>query len=109
MIVNIKDFTEALAKLREIIAGSKAVSGIMLDIRENEFDVCFSDGHKSLITTLECENEEGDVLGKVVLDYKALDNAFSNLQPSGRIRVDDILSMRTEQKMLRLWQIRKQM
>lgn len=90
MIVNIKDFTAALAKIREIIAGSKAVSGIMFDIRENEFDVCFSDGHKSLITTLECENEEGDVLGKVVLDYKALDNAISNLQPSGRIRVDDI-------------------
>lgn len=108
MIVNIKEVTDALSKINEFASTEKVVPGVMLDISNKTLNLCYSDGHKSLFTSIDCQNEETDVMGKVVVDYKAFYNAIANLQPSGNIKVDDVymafkgnlISISAEQKLV---------
>lgn len=90
MIIDIKKITSALAKVSAFAAGEKNVPGVLLDIRENEVHVCYSDGRKSLIEKIDAIVGEGDRQEKIVLNYQRLTSIIASCQPTGRIYTDNI-------------------
>ena len=90
MKVELEKITSAINKISDMTSGDKIIPGVMLKLSENKLEVCYSDGHKSLIETLPVETEETDKIGSVVVDFQQIYRAISNCQPSGIIKVSDI-------------------
>lgn len=90
MKVGVKAFTEVINKISNITSGDKQVPGVLLDLSENQLDICYSDGHKSFTQRVEVQTEEGDKLGKIVVDFAQLQRAVATCQPYGKIVVTDI-------------------
>ncbi len=90
MKVELEKITSAINKISDMTSGDKIIPGVMLSLSENKLDICYSDGHKSLIETLPVETEETDKIGSVVVDFQQIYRAISNCQPSGIIKVSDI-------------------
>lgn len=90
MRVDITKITSAINKISDLTSGDKIIPGVMLTLDTNKLDVCYSDGHKSLIETLEVETNETDKMGSVVVDFEQIRRAISNCQPSGIIKVSDV-------------------
>lgn len=90
MRVNITKITSALSKISDLTAGDKSIPGVLLSISTNQLNVCYSDGHKSLIDVISVETTEEDRMGDVVVGYEPLTRAISNCQPSGIIKVESV-------------------
>ena len=90
MRVEITKITSAINKISDLTSGDKIIPGVMLTLSENKLDVCYSDGNKSFIETLEVETDETDRMGSIVVELKQIQRAVSNCQPSGIIKVSDI-------------------
>ena len=90
MIVDIKQFTNALAKITAFASGEKNVPGVLLDINENFVNVCYSDGRKSVTEQIEATLDDTDLREKIVLNYQRLVEIVSVCQPSGVIHIDSL-------------------
>jgi hypothetical protein len=91
MRVELKDFTQAINKVRSLAEGVKNAPGIMLEISEDKLNVCYSDGKKSLIEKIDVlDNTENPLEGRVILNIKQIQNVVESLQPSGAIYTDEI-------------------
>lgn len=90
MRVHIKDITGAINKIAEITAGDKNIPGILFNVKDNELEVCYSDGHKSLIEKIDATTTDEDRKGKIVVNYDLMRQAINQCQPSGSIIVGEI-------------------
>lgn len=102
MILNIKEFTGALAKITALTTGDKTVPGVLLDIKDNTVDVCYSDGRKAFIETIGAVVGEEDRKEKIVLNYQRLVDIMGICKSSGRIHTDDIEIIFDSDKLLRI-------
>lgn len=91
MRVSVSKITSAINKINDITSGDKQIPGVMLDLSENLLKVCYSDGHKSFIEHIDVETEETDKIGAVVVDFTQIKRAIDNCQPSGIIKIDEIV------------------
>lgn len=91
MKVSVNKITSAINKINDITSGDKQIPGVMLDLSENLLKVCYTDGHKSFIEHIEVETEETDKMGAVVVDFAMIKRAIDNCQPSGIIKIDEIV------------------
>lgn len=91
MKVSVGKITSAINKISDITSGDKQVPGVLLDLSENLLKVCYTDGHKSFIEHVEVETEETDRMGGVVVDFAMIKRAVDNCQPSGIIKIDEIV------------------
>ena len=91
MKVSVSKITSAINKISDITSGDKQVPGVLLDLSENLLKVCYTDGHKSFIEHVEVETEETDRMGGVVVDFAMIKRAVDNCQPSGIIKIDEIV------------------
>lgn len=91
MKVSVSKITSAINKISDITSGDKQVPGVLLDLSENLLKVCYTDGHKSFIEHVEVETEETDKMGGVVVDFAMIKRAVDNCQPSGIIKIDEII------------------
>ena len=101
MRVHIKDITGAINKIAEITAGDKNIPGILFNVKDNELEVCYSDGHKSLIEKIDATTTDDDRKGKIVVNYDLMRQAINQCQPSGSIVVGDI-EINIEDKVLNI-------
>lgn len=91
MIINVKDITGAVKKISNITSGDKQVPGVLLRLNEEALlDVCYSDGRKSFIETLNVTIEDTDKIGSIAVDFSQFKRAIDNCQPSGNIHVSDV-------------------
>ena len=90
MLINLSKFTGALEKVTAFASMERNPPGVLLDIQEDYINVCYSDGRKSIIETVDAVVEDGDRKEKIVVDYNRLVDVISACQPSGRIQTDDI-------------------
>lgn len=108
MIVDIKQITGALAKVSAFASGEKNVPGVLLDIKEDYLNVCYSDGRKSVIEKIDVELSEDEEPKQIVLNYQRLVDIINVCQPTGRIHTDrvefiiegSIVKIRVEKKIL---------
>jgi hypothetical protein len=96
MRVDIEKITGAINKITDIVAGDKAIPGVLLDLSDDELKVCFTNGHKSLIEKIAVTNEEGDHKGGIVVDFAQISRAIANCQPSGLIKVSEVVFIYNE-------------
>ena len=90
MKVGIKEITSAINKVQALASEDKTQPGIMLRVSDSLLEVCYHDGHKSIIEKLKAETCESDHFGNTVVDYSALVRAIANCQSSGKITVEEI-------------------
>lgn len=91
MRVELKDFTQALNKVKSLSEGVKNAAGVMLEISGDKLNVCYSDSKKSLIEKIDIlDNTENPLEGRIVLNIKQIQNVVESLQPSGPIYTDEI-------------------
>lgn len=102
MILNIKEFTGAMAKVSAFAASEKNVPGVLLDIKENEMKVCYTDGRVALVESIGVELEEGEMPRKMVVNYQRLVEVLAVCQPTGRIITDSIAIRVESDKTLRV-------
>lgn len=102
MIVNIAMLTSAVQKVKSFADGNPNASGVMFDIAGDKLNVCFSDGHKSIIEKLDIVAQEGDEQGQVIVAYNRLMSIIEMCQPSGEIIVGDITITFSEGKTMLL-------
>jgi len=109
MILKIKDFTNALDKVEAFTAGEKNIPGILLDIKDDSVDICYSDGRRSLIESIDAEVGDDDRKEGIVLNYNRLVDIIGACQPTGIIHTDEleiifesnnILKIRAEKKII---------
>lgn len=91
MRVNVSKITSVINKINDITSGDKQIPGVMLDLSENLLKVCYTDGHKSFIEHIDVETDENDKIGAVVVDFAQIKRAIDNCQPSGIIKIDEIV------------------
>lgn len=91
MKVSVSKITSAINKINDITSGDKQIPGVMLDLSDNLLKVCYTDGHKSFIEHVEVETEDTDKMGAVVVDFSQIKRAIDNCQPSGIIKIDEIV------------------
>lgn len=91
MRIKLEEFTRAVAKIQAMASGEKTVPGIMLDIADDGLKICYSDGRKALIEKIDATIEEGDVRGKIVLDYGRVVSSIAICQPSGRLKIEELV------------------
>jgi hypothetical protein len=91
MRVNISKITSAINKVADMVAGDKQVPGVLLDLSEDELKVCFTNGHKTVIEKVAVTSEEGDHTGSIIVDFEQFSRAIATCQPSGIIKVDDVV------------------
>ena len=87
MILKVEDFTNAIKRLQSTIKDIKAMPGVLIDLTEDKFDVCYTDSKVAYIEKLEPIREEGDISEKIVVNYDELVRVLSNCQPSNGIAV----------------------
>lgn len=102
MIIEIKKITNALAKVSAFASGEKNVPGVLLDIKDNEVHVCYSDGRKSVIEKIEAITGEEDRRGQIVLNYQRLVGIINSCQPTGKIVTDSIELLFADEKTLKI-------
>jgi len=85
MILNIKELTGAVAKVSAFASGEKNVPGVLLDIREDELRVCYTDSRVAIVESIGVELEEGEIPNRLVVNYQRLVEVLAVCQPSGRI------------------------
>lgn len=90
MIIDINVINSALDKISDLTSGDKSMPGLLLDIHDEDMDVCYSDGRKSIIDTIPIKTEDGDVKERIAVTYELFKNAINNCKPSGDIIVDNI-------------------
>ena len=90
MIVNFRDLELAVQKVKGLASDMKTVPGILLDIRDNEILVCYSDGKKSMVEKIDALVGENERLGQIVLAYASFLSAIEACQPSGILEVPEI-------------------
>lgn len=93
MRVDISKITSAINKISDLTNSDKSKPGILFNIQDlesNKLEICYSDGHKSLIETIEADIEPTDRLGGFVVNFEQITRVISNCQPTGRIKVSDI-------------------
>ena len=94
MRLDIAKITSAVNKVSALTSDIKAVPGILLNIVKEEdgsgkMDVCFHDGHKAVIETIDVELEDTDYVGSIVVGYDQFSRAISSSQPTGMIKIPD--------------------
>lgn len=108
MIIGIKEITSAINKIADLTSGDKIIPGVMLRLKSTDddavgvLDVCYSDGHKSLIEELSVDIEETDMIGDIVVAFEQISRAISNCQPSGIIKVDNIYINHVDNNVIRV-------
>ena len=90
MRVALKDITSALAKVKGFTSDIKSISGVLFRVKENELDVCFSNGKKSIIEKIDAVNDSSDYIGDIVLSYNRIMDIIDVCQPTGKIFVDEV-------------------
>lgn len=91
MRVSVSKITSVINKINDITSGDKHVPGVMLDLSENLLKVCYTDGSKSFTEHIDVETEETDRFGAIVVDFSQIKRAIDNCQPSGIIKIDEIV------------------
>jgi hypothetical protein len=110
MRIDISKITSAVNKISDFTSGDKTIPGVLLNLLKVEgsetdgrLQVCYSDGHKSLIEEIDASIEEGDHIGGIVVSYEQLNRAVGNCQPSGSIKVKDINFTFLANNIVRIW------
>lgn len=88
MRVDIKKLTNVVNKISDLTVGDKVIPGVLLRVKDNSLDVCYTDGHKALIEVIEVETSEDDKYGNFAVDYALFKRAVDNCQSSGSIFTD---------------------
>lgn len=87
MILNISSLTNAFKRLQSTIKDVKVMPGILVDLTDGKFDMCYTDGKVAYMERLDVEREDGDLSEKIVLNYDEFLRVISNCQPSNGIAV----------------------
>jgi hypothetical protein len=97
MRVDISKITSAIKKISDLTSGDKQIPGVLLNLSkvdetsvEGKLQVCYSDGHKSMIEEIDVTVEEADRIGGFTLSYEQFIRAIDNCQPSGIIKVNEM-------------------
>lgn len=85
MIVNLKELSNVVSQISDLVAGDKTIPGILFNIRDNDIEVCYSDAYKIFSETVPAEITEDDVKGKIVFNYQALTRIIEACKPTGKI------------------------
>lgn len=88
MRVNLKELSNVLSQISDLVAGDKTVPGILFDIRDNSIKICYTDGNKVLSEVIEAEVTENDVKDKIIFNYQALTKIIEACKPTGKIITD---------------------
>lgn len=102
MILNIKELTGAVAKVSAFAATEKNVPGVLLDIREDQLKVCYTDSRVAVVESIGVELEEGEQPNKIAVNYQRLVEVLAVCQPSGRIITDTVAIRFEGEKTLRV-------
>lgn len=101
-------FKSAIDKVTILTSGDKQIPGIMfrpIKLDGDEFisamDVCYSDGHKSLIETIPVTGTNGDNLTNMVVEYEAISKLIKQMQSTGSIKIGEIVVDFIENQIMR--------
>lgn len=90
-------FKSAIDKVSIMTSGDKVIPGVMFrpikadgDEFISSMDVCYSDGHKSLIETIPVNGTAGDNETNMVVEYEAISKLIKQMQSTGNIKIGDI-------------------
>lgn len=90
MKIQLEDLTKAMQKVRSFADLSNQVVGVLLNLKGNTVDVCYCDGKKALIESINVVKEEGDIEAQIVVAYNRLVGIIDMCQPSGGIKTDEL-------------------
>jgi len=90
MIVALDKLTNAMLKVKSFAQDIKTVPGVLLNLGDNQIEVCYSDGKKSIIEKVDAIMQQGEQLGQIVVPYQVFMDMISICQPSGTIICDDL-------------------
>lgn len=102
MVINLKDLSTALSQLNSLVSNERNIPGILFDIKDNIIDICFSNGNKAMIKTIEATFDETDIHDKIIFDYKMLTSVIAACEPVGLIRTDTIQMQFIEDNLIRV-------
>ena len=95
MRINIKSITDAIARVSAMTIGDKQIPLAMIDSTETaetqKIKLCFYDGHKAYIESIDVVTEEGDLFKKLVVSITDLQRAIGNCQPSSKRKIDEVV------------------
>lgn len=97
MIVKLSNLASAMDKVSDMTFKEKQVPGVMLDMQEDGFDICFACNGKALVTHVDAIMEEGDPKERIILGYTEFSRIIEGCKPSGSIITEDI-QFRFEEK-----------
>lgn len=90
MILNLKELSNVVSQISDLVAGDKTVPGILFNIKDNLINVCYTDGNKVFSETITAETTEEDKKGKIVFNYQALTRIIEACKPTGKIITDTV-------------------
>lgn len=86
----LEELTSAVQKVKSFANVAQQIPGVLLDLKEDTMDVCYSDGKKSLIEKVSITREAEDIEGKIVVSYQRLTSIIDMCQPSGEIKTGEL-------------------
>lgn len=90
MIVKLSKLSSAMAKVADLKTKEKNVPGIMLDIFDTGFKLCYAGNGKVFEEIVEATIEEGDPSGRIILGYEEFSRIVEACKPIGNIITEDI-------------------
>lgn len=105
MRVDIKKITNIINKISDITSGDKLIPGVLLNLSNDDggkLQVCYTDGHKALTEEIDVTVEEGDNIGGIIVTYEQFLRAVNNCQPSGKIKVDEMVIKYLDNQIIRI-------
>lgn len=90
MVIDRVTMSTTLNQIQSLTGEDKNVPGLLLDIHENDIDICFSNGNKTFIKNIAKQNEEDDIKGKIIVNFKAFKTAVDACEPFGVIETKTI-------------------
>ena len=90
MIVKLAKLSSAMSKVADLVVKERHVPGVMLDMQDDGFKLCYTGSGKTFEEKIEATIEETDPTGQILFEYEAFSRIIEACKPIGNIITDNI-------------------
>lgn len=90
MIVKLAKLSSAMSKVADLVVKERHVPGVMFDMQDDGFKLCYTGSGKTFEEKIEATIEETDPTGQILFEYEAFSRIIEACKPIGNIITDNI-------------------